>query len=123
MKYCKACGKPMHDTAAHCPHGPHCGMAQGATLTASPTAMTRAPGLMLIAVIGMFLGVAPFAAFFSTPDWTPSHARGSAVIAVAALVLGCISTAKQHRARGMGIAAVSLGVLGLLMALISLQPD
>lgn len=118
MKYCKACGKPMHETAAHCLH---CGAVQSMAPAAASTA--HAPGLMAMAVVGVILGIFPLLAFFGTPVWTRNHALGSVVFAVAALVLGCISTAKQHRARGVGIAAVVLAVFGLLMALISVQPD
>ena len=113
----------MHETAAHCPN---CGADQHAAIAPRATkevALPHTPVLMGMAVVGMFLGIFPFMAFFSTPDWTLSHARGSAIFATAALVLGCISTAKQHRARGMGIAAVVLGVTGLIMAFISAQPD
>lgn len=124
MKYCKACGKPMHETAAHCPH---CGAVQNnvpAPSSSQAAASTAyAPSLMAVAVVGVILGIFPLLAFFTTPVWTRSHALGSAVFAVAALVLGCISTAKQHRARGVGIAAVVLAVIGMLMALISVQPD
>lgn len=108
----------MHETAAHCPH---CGAVQNTVPATAAT--THAPGLMAMAVVGVVLGIFPLLAFFSTPVWTRSHALGSAVFAVAALVLGCISTAKQHRARGVGIAAVVLAVIGLLMALITVQPD
>ena len=120
MKYCKACGKPLHETAAHCPH---CGAVQNAAPPAVPTPTTHAPGLTGMAVVGLVLGVFPMISLFSTPIWTRSHTVGSAVFAIAALVLGCISTAKPHSARGVGIAAVVVGVLGLLIALIALQPD
>lgn len=108
----------MHETAAHCPHY---GAVQHTVPAAAAT--THAPGLMAMAVVGIVLGIYPLLAYFGSPVWTRTHALGAAVFAVAALVLGCISTAKQHRARGIGIAAVVLAVIGLLMALVTVQPD
>lgn len=109
----------MHETAAHCPH---CGAVQHALPTLLPTTSTQTSGLLWMAIIGVVLGIYPLLAYFGTPVWTRSHALGSAVFAVAALVLGCISTAKQHRWRGVGIAAVVLSVISLLVALTSVQP-
>lgn len=49
--------------------------------------------------------------------WTHDEVLGACVFAIAAMVLGGIGLARQKRGRGMSIAGLVLGVLGLLAAI------
>ena len=61
----------------------------------------------------------PVVALFQPKDWNKDEATGLGLFAVIALVFGAISLAQRHRGRGMAIAALVLGAIGLLAAIAS----
>lgn len=112
MNFCKACGKTVHETATSCPH---CGAVQH---PAKPAALTtHGQGPIWTSITGLACGILPVLSAFAPKDWGKEEALGAAMFATVALVLGGISVAKHHRGRGMAIAALVLGVIGLLLAI------
>lgn len=65
----------------------------------------------------MVFSIIPIVASFDPNDWNKNEAAGAGLFAIVALVLGGISLIHRHRGRGMAIAAVALGVIGLLAAI------
>ena len=112
MNFCKACGKTVHETAANCPH---CGAVQTPLKPAMLT--THGQGPIWTSITGMVCGIVPVMSSFDAADWDKEKALGAVLFAVIALVLGGISVAKHHRGRGMAIAALVMGVVGLLLAI------
>ena len=109
MNDCKACGKTVHETAISCPH---CGAVEQSAKPAVLT--THGNGPIWISVTGLVFGVFPSISMLAPEAWTREQAMGEAIFAIAALVFGSISLAKHHRGRGMAVAALVLGVIGLL---------
>lgn len=112
MNFCKACGKNVHETASSCPH---CGAVQ---IPLIPKALsTSSSGPIWTSITALVLGTLPILSMFAPAEWTPEQAIGAAMFATGALVFGGISVAKHHRGRGMAIAALVMGVIGLLAAI------
>lgn len=109
MNYCKACGKTIHETAPNCPH---CGAVQHAIKAAVLT--TNGLGPVWTSITGMVFGLLPIVALFDPNELNKDEAAGLGLFAVVALVLGGISLVRRHRGKGMAIAAVALGAIGLL---------
>lgn len=112
MNYCRACGKTVHETAASCPH---CGAVQRAVTPVMLTTHGREP--IWTSITGMVFGILPMVALLEPKDWNRDEAVGLGLFAVIALVFGGISLTQRHRSRGMAIAAVVLGAIGLLAAI------
>ena len=112
MNYCRACGKTVHETAASCPH---CGAVRRVIKPAVLT--THGNGPIWTSITGMVFGILPVVASFQPKDWNKDEAVGLGLFAVVALVFGSISLAHRHRGRGIAIAAVVLGAIGLMAAI------
>lgn len=112
MNFCKACGKTVHETATNCPH---CGAVQTPLKPAVLT--THGHGPIWTSITGMACGILPVLSALAPKAWTKEETSGAFLFATVALVLGGISIAKHHRGRGMAIAALVLGVIGLLLAI------
>lgn len=116
MTYCTSCGHQIHETAPSCPQ---CGAVQQAAPSISRAA-ELAQGTLWLPVPALICSLIPVAALFDPNDWDHDTATGAVLFAVIALVLAGIGLARQQRGRGMLIAALVLGVLGLLGAIGSL---
>jgi hypothetical protein len=116
MTYCTGCGHQIHETAPTCPH---CGAVQQLA-KATLQAAEQSQGTLWLPVPALICGLLPVLSMLSPSDWTEDEAMGSAIFAITALVLAGIGLARQQRGRGMSIAALILGVIGLLGALESL---
>ncbi len=107
MIHCRGCGQPIHETAPSCPH---CGALQAAPVPVetSGTLWLPVPAFVcgLLAVVGQF------------DDQQPARelALGAVLFSGIAIALATAALARQKRARGLAIAAVVLGVIGLLVA-------
>ena len=112
MNYCKACGKTVHETAISCPH---CGAVEHPTKPAVLTTHGNEP--IWTSITGLVFGVFPSVSMLAAEAWNREQAIGEGIFAIAAMVFGGISLAKHHRGRGVAIAALVLGVIGLLFAI------
>ena len=112
MNYCKACGKTVHETAPCCTH---CGLVQyGVT----PSALaTHSHGPIWTSINGMVFGVLALVSILAPEESNREQANGEAMFAIAAAVFSSFSFPKHRRGRGIAIAALVLGVIGLLLAI------
>lgn len=113
MSYCTGCGHQIHETAPTCPQ---CGAVQRATKSASLAAQ-QAQGTLWLPVPALVCGLIPVLALFDPHRPTHEQVLGMVMFAVVALVLAGIGLARQPCGRGMSIAALVLGVIGLLGAI------
>lgn len=113
MSFCRGCGHQIHETAESCPQ---CG-AVNATLAMHKASGSDQAGTLWLPIPSLVCGVIVVAALFDPHDWDMDQLIGSIGFAIAAIVLGAVSLAKQKRGSGMAIAGLILGVLGLLGAL------
>lgn len=111
MSYCRGCGHQIHETAISCPQ---CG-AQQSPPTTNRT-QTAADGSLWLPVPALVCGLIPVLGLFAPDDIDTEQALGMLLFATTAVVLGSISLAKQKRGKGMAIAGVVLGGIGLLAA-------
>lgn len=113
MTYCTRCGHQIHQTAPACPQ---CGAIQPAARAALQAA-EQAQGTLWLPVPALICGLIPVVSLFDPSDWTDEQVLGGVMFAIAALVLSGVGLARQQRGRGMSIAALVLGVVGLLGAI------
>ena len=107
MVFCRGCGKEIHETAVSCPH---CGAVQQVTVK-SPKNQS---GTLWLPVPSLILGVMVVLALFDESSWDKDTYMGIFTCIVAAIVLGGFGISTQERGRGMSIAGIVLGVIGLL---------
>ena len=107
MVFCRGCGKEIHETAVSCPH---CGAVQQVTVK-SPKNQS---GTLWLPVPSLILGVIVVLALFDESSWDKDTYMGIFTCIVAAIVLGGFGISTQERGRGMSIAGIVLGVIGLL---------
>ncbi len=107
MIHCRGCGQTIHETATACPH---C----GATQTPPAPAAAGSLWLPVPAFVCALLAVLGLAGA-DHPD--RELALGGGLFATVAIVLAGLSLARQPRGRGLAIAAMVLGVIGLLAAI------
>ena len=112
MSYCRGCGHQIHETAISCPQ---CGAMQSAH-SAHPTP-TAADGSMWLPVPALVCGLLPVLGLFAPEELDKEQALGMLLFATTAVVLGSVSLARQKRGKGMAIAGVVLGGIGLLAAI------
>ena len=114
MSFCRGCGTSLHETAPTCPH---CGAPQHL-----PTATAAAAsGTLWIPIPALILGILALLAAIGLEeaDFDLDTYLGTLMFAGIAIVLGAVGTFQQTQGRGMSIAALVLGILGLLIALAS----
>lgn len=116
MVFCRGCGRELHETAATCPH---CGAAQGATVARRDHApgASEPGGTLWLPVPALVCGVVAALAMLDDTAWDADTVRGLLFLSGVALVLGISGVATQTRGRGMSIAGIVLGAIGLLGAL------
>jgi|JI6StandDraft_1071083.scaffolds.fasta_scaffold744731_1 hypothetical protein len=107
MVFCRGCGKEIHETAVSCPH---CGAVQHVTVK-SPQNQS---GTLWLPVPSLILGIIVVLALFDESSWDKDQYMGIFTCIVAAIVLGGFGISTQERGRGMSIAGIVLGVIGLL---------
>ncbi|MBF5007231.1 DUF4190 domain-containing protein [Diaphorobacter caeni] len=113
MSFCRGCGHQIHETAQSCPQ---CGAVNAALATRKSTTEDQG-GSLWLPIPSLVCGLVVVVALFDPDDWDMDQVIGAIGFAVAAIVLGGISLAKQKRGSGMAIAGLILGILGLLGAL------
>lgn len=113
MTYCTSCGHQIHETAPACPQ---CGAVQQSAKSISRAA-EQAQGTLWLPVPALICGLIPVISLFDPNDWTKEQITGAVIFAIAALVLAGTGLARQQRGRGLSIAALVLGVIGLLGAI------
>lgn len=106
MNYCTGCGQQIHETAPTCPH---CGAVQ---LTAKST--TQAEGTLWLPVPALICSLMTILSLADPNEWTRDEVVGLGIFSVIGLVLAGIGLARQERGRAMSIAALVLGVIGLM---------
>ena len=111
MSYCTGCGHQIHETAPACPQ---CGAVQRA---AKAQAADKAQGTLWLPVPALICGLIPALSLFAPQPWTNDEVLGVFMFAIVALVLAGVGLARQQLGRGMSIAALVLGVIGLLGAI------
>lgn len=111
MTFCSGCGHQIHETATACPQ---CGAVQP---TAKREITPAAQGTLWFPVLALVCGLIPMLSIGAAKQWTHDEVLGACMFAIAAMVLGGIGLARQKRGRGMSIAGMVLGVLGLLAAI------
>lgn len=109
MTYCRGCGHQIHETAPHCPR---CGAPQVGAVGIAPH-----EGTLWLPVPALICGLLAALALLDAHQWDQDTALGVAMFAIAALVLAGVGLARQTRGRGMSIAGLVLGALGLLGAI------
>lgn len=112
MNYCKACGKTVRETVLHCPH---CGAVPHVVKLDALETYSHWP--IWTSITGLVFGVLPLVSMLAPEAWTREQTTGAAMFAIAALVFGSLSLTKHHRGRCMAVAALVLGVIGLLLAI------
>lgn len=113
MTYCTGCGHQIHETAPTCPH---CGAVQQLA-KATLQAAEQAQGTLWLPVPALICGLMTVLALFEPSEWTGEEVKAMVIMAVITFVLAGMSLTQQQRGRGMSIAALVLGVIGLLGAL------
>ena len=107
MVFCRGCGKEIHETAVSCPH---CGATQNITAKSSQNQL----GTLWLPVPSLILGIIVVLALFDESSWDKDTYLGIFTCIVAAITLGGFGISTQERGRGMSIAGIVLGVVGLL---------
>lgn len=117
MSYCQGCGHQIHETATSCPQ---CGAANYPTHIRN-SKETLPDGTLWLPVPAFICSLIPVLSMFDgATSWSQDQNIGALAFAICALVLGSISVARQQRGKGLSIAALVLGAIGLLCALGSL---
>lgn len=111
MSYCRGCGHQIHDTAISCPQ---CGAVQSSH---SSGAAPASDGGLWLPVPALVCGFIPVLGFLAPEEPTKDQLVGAFFFAATAIVLGSISLARQQRGKGMAMAGVILGCIGLLAAI------
>jgi len=108
MIHCRGCGQTIHETAPSCPH---CGATQ-----APPPAATL-PGTLWLPVPALVCGIVAVLGAIGADAHDHDAAVGVGLFGAIGLTLGALSLARQPRGRGMGIAALVLGIVAMLAAI------
>ena len=88
---------------------PHCGALQ----RISATILRNQVGTLWLPVPSLVLGIIVVLALFDESSWDKDTYVGIFTCIVAAIALGGFGTSTQERGRGMSIAGIVLGVIGL----------
>ncbi len=107
MVFCRGCGKEIHETAVSCPH---CGAVQ----RIAAKVPENQSGTLWLPVPALILGVIVVLALFDESSWAKDTYLGIITCIVSAITLGGFGISTQERGRGMSIAGIVLGVIGLL---------
>ncbi|MFC4621050.1 hypothetical protein ACFO3A_02310 [Comamonas nitrativorans] len=112
MSFCRGCGTTLHETAPTCPH---CGAPQNLP---AATASTNA---LWLPITGLIIGILALLAAIglTEADDDLDVYIGTLMFAGIAIALGAVGTFHHTTGRGMSIAGLVLGILGLLLALAS----
>ncbi len=112
MSFCRGCGTTLHETAPTCPH---CGAPQHLP---TPTSATGPLWLPISALIVGILALLSAIGLAEADDDLDVYI-GTLMFAGIAIALGAVGTFHHTTGRGMSIAGLVLGILGLLLALAS----
>lgn len=112
MSYCRGCGHQIHDTAISCPQ---CGAVQSPH--SANNAQTATDGSLWLPVPALVCGLIPVLGLLAPEEPDKDQLLGIFLFATTAIVLGSVSLARQKRGKGMAIAGVVLGSIGLLAAI------
>jgi hypothetical protein len=108
MKFCRFCGKEIHETAPACPH---CGGVQHSTAASShPTSNDP----IWVPIASLVLGIISALALFDDSPWDKRMILEFAGLPASGLLLGSISINKLKAGKGMAISGVVLSLLALL---------
>ena len=112
MSYCRGCGHQIHETAISCPQ---CGALQAQHNTHSQ--QVSADGSLWLPVPAVIGGLIPGLGLLAHEEPYKDQVLGTFLCAATAIVFGSTSLARQKRGKGMAIAGVVLGGIGLLAAI------
>ena len=112
MSYCRGCGHQIHETAISCPQ---CGALQAQHNTHSQ--QVSADGSLWLPVPALICGLIPVLGLLAPEEPDKDQVLGIFLFAATAIVFGSISLARQKRGKGIAIAGVVLGGIGLLAAI------
>jgi len=112
MSFCRGCGTTLHETAPTCPH---CGAPQHLPPPAPAT------GALWLPISALIVGILALLAAIGLEeiDYDLETYIGTLMFAGIAITLGAVGTFHHPTGRGMSIAGLVLGILGLLLALAS----
>lgn len=113
--FCSHCGQPLHTCPQPCPHcGAQHPKAPHAANCSTPRALWRPLAALTLGLLGLL------AALYLRHSPHAHHLDchiGTLMFSYAATMLGATSAFQQPQGRGLSIAGLVLGILGLVFAL------
>ena len=108
--YCRGCGTQIHATAAACPH---CGALQSMALPVPP----ETPSVWMAWVGAGLCALVPFDVLAVEPPIDRDTFVGACFLAVIGIAFAGASLVQRRGGKGISIAAIVVGVIGLLISL------
>lgn len=114
MVFCRGCGKELHESAPVCPQ---CGSLQNASVSRVANTPASAGQSLWASITSLVFGVICMLALLDDSEWDRDTIVGLGMFAALALVFGIVSLNVSRRGRGMAIAGIVMGAVGLLCAI------
>lgn len=119
---CPLCKEEIQEGALKCKHcvsmliPAQASLQQNETVQDTPTNNAKAETIAL-PITSMVLGIVAVLGGISVSHFDKDALLGTAMLSLAGLILGIVCVAKQKKGKGMAIAGIVLGSVGILIVL------